>query len=220
MGGIGGSSSSRYRHHEWLWSPGLLKEKSWALASFQIVRSDLFHGRRGRPFDLSNPGAPLLALVLLGFLNPLGIHIALVPISPGSLGLWVVNASSWVDCPCAAITKFNMSLSKSPCLGENTLQNKKLLYYTAKRRVPRCSKCHLEGSSSGHISGMCEGPGTTNLSPEFRQLGQVLARLLVVELVQAEQAAKPAFAATASAAFVASAGQLPGQSWHDENCHA
>ena len=141
-------------------------------------------------------------------------------LSPGSLGLWVVNASSWVDCPCAAITKLNMSVSKSPCLGENTLQNKKLLYYTAKRHVPCCSKCHLEGSSSGHISGMCEGPGTTNLSPEFRQLGQVLARLLVVELVQADQAAKPAFAATASAACVASAGQLPGQSWHDENCHA
>ena len=70
MGGIGGSSSSRYRHHEWLWSPGLLKEKSWALASFQIVWSDLFHGHRRRPFDLSNPGTSLLALVLLGFLNP------------------------------------------------------------------------------------------------------------------------------------------------------
>ena len=78
MGGIGGSSSSRYRHHEWLWSQGLLKEKSWALASFQIVWSDLFHGHRRRPFDLSNPGTSLLALVLLGFLNRLGIHIALV----------------------------------------------------------------------------------------------------------------------------------------------
>jgi len=60
---------------------------------------------------------------------------------------------------------------------------------------------------------MCEGPGTTNLSLEFQQAQQaVQLGHQLVQTEQAEHSAKLAFAASAFAAFVESAGQLSGQS--------